>query len=88
MTGGVWEWCVTGPDSSGAQRVLRGGAWRMLDPAERADCVYRLTISTDKEGQPFSVSDAQPTPSSPDPLALAPPGWIQPGATHKESHHA
>ena len=50
MTGGVWEWCVTGPDSSGAQRVLRGGAWRMLDPAERADCVHRLTISTDKEG--------------------------------------
>ncbi|MFP6643742.1 MAG: SUMF1/EgtB/PvdO family nonheme iron enzyme, partial [Candidatus Latescibacterota bacterium] len=26
MAGGVWERCVTGPDSSGAQRVLRGGA--------------------------------------------------------------
>ena len=52
MTGGVWEWCEsnsTEPDSEN-QRALRGGAWRMKDPATRSDCVYRLVISANKEG--------------------------------------
>lgn len=50
MTGSVWEWCGQTADLPGNQRVLRGGAWRMLDPAERADCVHRLVLPADKKG--------------------------------------
>ena len=52
MTGGVWEWCEsnsTEPDSEN-QRALRGGAWRMKEPATRSDCVFRLVMSANKEG--------------------------------------
>jgi formylglycine-generating enzyme required for sulfatase activity len=52
MSGGVWEWCEsnsTEPDSEN-QRALRGGAWRMKEPATRSDCVFRLVMSANKEG--------------------------------------
>jgi formylglycine-generating enzyme required for sulfatase activity len=46
MTGGVWEWC--GQDNpSGNERSLKGGAWRMLNPEQRADCASRLIMSVD-----------------------------------------
>lgn len=55
MTGGVWEWCADGYrkdlrslgernplyESKGEDHVLRGGAWIMQNPAQRATCVYR-----------------------------------------------
>jgi DNA polymerase III epsilon subunit family exonuclease len=50
MAGTVWEWCanqyddpqIIAPDSSGAARVLRGGAWIYGPDVARADGRFRL----------------------------------------------
>lgn len=54
MTGGVWEWCTVSNGGSSQKQVLRGGAWRMKNPEENADCRFRLLMDRNKKGRtPF-----------------------------------